>query len=1546
MSLGLILKDFAGKTSGDITINQLKILHEELQKVKTQDLVSIDDHIAYLNVLRSFRLANLESTNLVGKNFLSQITSLLGVGEDGVYSNRFRFLYELIQNVDDCDYRNQETPMLDIRFSDIDNVIELTYNELGFTPQNVFEITAIAGGTKNQDETKLEIGEKGIGFKSVFGIAESVLIQSGLFSFSLEKNQFTVPQPQYGQEFDGVAGTRMTLKLKDKFVHDIYQELVELYSTPSALLDRNPVLFLNKLLSIRFYVDDSFRYIVFTASRKGTERFGEEILISADIAHPNKQEVHNSIHCYRYKVNVDFDSDACLARYGDKKLYKSKRHQIIGVVPQVVDITKFGKRGVLYSFLPTQIKLTLPLLLHVPYKLDVSREYVDSQNGNKWFADTNKYLSAFFYSLYSSLSSVVKAQIVSYLPARIQYFFGDEHEKGKCLRIPLLRGDILSHLSLFCCADGVFRKSEDVTSFLDLDEQFNPIEIHNLLSIQKALFISPIHRNLSGFGIEVISDAYSRLLRQAIHNPSITARAFEILTAKGIDLEREIADMVPFTILQEQEVAVLGCNTIMTALQTIAQKHIKTGKLPPYDWAGAMESVQEPLLNIISSILEDLDPKVNVVKKYIDNIKLKIFSSKHVEKDDYLACSNTLILSSALPLSSFSSFAEAFGMKSMTAQLRMRQESIRLDDLVLDEKISSEDFLVSLRIVRKSVMTILGNSYNNYVKLVNDAGVDQNRFIKELIQNADDCNFSNPETLAKFSCQFSDSSLITRCNEDGFSKENVRSITAIGESTKKRILDSSSIEKIGEKGVGFKSVFSVASEVDIHSNGFHFVLRDDRPTLPEKIDPRDSKHETVMLFRMKKPYTNKYFTEANVLENCLCLRKLKVLKLGTIDITIKDTEDSRTVVINGANYVFYKYTHSFTVVDEKALASRQGSERYINPSQKINIYVPSNNATKRALSRRLLYCGLPTSIIQNVMLIFDAPFETSTSRENIIHNSWNAVVRNELYNAYFGYLYSIRNEKKNDLFVHVNLENGLFSDAWLNDYRVVERLASEELVNMVDGSFKSPKKERCLVYPDVCLYSLNKSSNTPSTNIVNMARPLIYIWERIGCKAVSTSEIFDNIEQAINSKMMLDDDYRKLLYSWLIQNKQRIVSNTTILLRLRKLPMIPAKPLVGQQPAFISSGNEVYYGQDTNSSPEYYLLMENLMSVSDYNQIFLDPIPRMDIRLKQSMYRDKIIKWISSLDKKEAADRLLFEFNHNRGMIETCQNELRGQKERIPVKYMDGMYDVGNKFLPSIGNYIFQGSIIQSLLVDPKFHAFSEFLGCSRISNIHYDDIDIQIEDSISNEDLHDIINYGFVNKYEIIQGLNNDGLISDDLLIQYDLSGLSVPSIDLIRSNQVDFPRHPVKDLDRLRKHIQQMKFNKYQHIQRTRTERIPTFPFDDKSYTMQEYKLDQGYQVCQMCGNANLRKYFEAITIEYEPEYAWEQMQLCLCLHCSKDYTLLRNNREIRGDFIKALANIELGNNEPVVVSLANKDVRFTATHIAELREIIKLQQKKQII
>ncbi|TGJ87512.1 hypothetical protein E0Z10_g1294 [Xylaria hypoxylon] len=89
-----------------------------------------------------------------------------------------------------------------------------------------------------------------------------------------------------------------------------------------------------------------------------------------------------------------------------------------------------------------------------------------------------------------------------------------------------------------------------------------------------------------------------------------------------------------------------------------------------------------------------------------------------------------------------------------------------------------------------------------------------------MLQNADDNSFSrararNEEPFVKF--HVAPRHITVECNEDGFTPKNLSAICSIGKSSK-----TGAQGYIGEKGIGFKSVFMAAYKVHIQSENFSF----------------------------------------------------------------------------------------------------------------------------------------------------------------------------------------------------------------------------------------------------------------------------------------------------------------------------------------------------------------------------------------------------------------------------------------------------------------------------------------------------------------------------------------------------------------------------------------------------------------------------------------------------------------------------------------------------------------------------------------------------
>jgi hypothetical protein len=120
--------------------------------------------------------------------------------------------------------------------------------------------------------------------------------------------------------------------------------------------------------------------------------------------------------------------------------------------------------------------------------------------------------------------------------------------------------------------------------------------------------------------------------------------------------------------------------------------------------------------------------------------------------------------------------------------------------------------------------------------LSDDLYAEDVHFVLELVQNADDNRYRQGEP-AFIRLVRSRDRLLVQNNEAGFEEANVRALCSIGQSSKKKAAG-----YIGEKGIGFKSVFRVSDEPHIVSNGYSFRFRRRDPetglgfVVPEWVD--------------------------------------------------------------------------------------------------------------------------------------------------------------------------------------------------------------------------------------------------------------------------------------------------------------------------------------------------------------------------------------------------------------------------------------------------------------------------------------------------------------------------------------------------------------------------------------------------------------------------------------------------------------------------------------------------------------------------------------
>ncbi|KAK0653514.1 hypothetical protein DIS24_g5933 [Lasiodiplodia hormozganensis] len=218
------------------------------------------------------------------KQSVSAVTKRL---VEDLYSKDTRFVYELIQNAEDNSYERAasqgHSPSL--KFSLYPGKLVIDTNEDGFSEDDIKAICSASKTTK----TRLigYIGEKGIGFKSVFKVAKKVHIQSEPYSFSFSYSHgsedaedgigmITPIQEEY-YELPGNVQTRFTLTLIAQ--SDFNKRAEDLRSIPDSLL-----LFLTKLRKLKLKIRDSSEGVteVIYSYRRDAEQ-GLDIIVREEL---------------------------------------------------------------------------------------------------------------------------------------------------------------------------------------------------------------------------------------------------------------------------------------------------------------------------------------------------------------------------------------------------------------------------------------------------------------------------------------------------------------------------------------------------------------------------------------------------------------------------------------------------------------------------------------------------------------------------------------------------------------------------------------------------------------------------------------------------------------------------------------------------------------------------------------------------------------------------------------------------------------------------------------------------------------------------------------------------------------------------------------------------------------------------------------------------------------------------------------------------------------------------------------------------------------
>lgn len=1571
----------------DLGSRQLEALRDGLKQVSTSEIKSATDGMQFIELLRKFREAVAENDKLHGENYPQLLNSLLSVGEDGLYSNNLRFIFELIQNVDDCEFTTPDDCKLDMHFDFNNDEIVLTYNEVGFTPFNVFAITGIAEAAKNVSAAKNEIGEKGIGFKSVFGVAKRVLIRSGWFSFELYKENFTIPVAAY-QNDAYCTGTQMTLYVPKGAQEIYYRQIRDQYCQREALFGKNPLLFLNKLTSLKLYYD-TWRSMEFKVSRSASPQNGgiyheDDVKLAVSLQDSDNGRDRNTVEeitCTRYTYPVVYSQRACQSRYGKKTLVGSKggkRMLLQAVVPYVEDVEKVGKGG-LYSFLPTQLAFTVPIVCHAPFKLDASREFVDPQDknhqgGNLWFTETANYLSKLIDYVFRDWAKTARQNIVHYLPSQGESMFADNNGKEKCLRdLSLFKGSHYLSLPLFETVKGNFKCAAEVFCFDPAEKISDPIKVARLIGADKELFCAPQSVAVGRFGITIERNNYNRLFRRAMLVPQDTADILAYLAAVEYEYsEKQFPKNEDLTLDAAQIECMMKYKGLADILLRISNDAVRKNRRPRFSVIGAKTTA-------IGDVLYDgfaLSETPRTVERYMRYCK-EACICLDMEEDRFLPCHNGIVLSNRNPLTSFAAFCyEMDSRDTFAIRIKLREASNQLNLCIENGSGTAADYIRDLGNIRKIVKESLGKiGYKSYLDLIIKAGTDGMRFIQELLQNADDCIYPRERTPS-FKLYQRGNSIFTEYNEAGFTRANIRSITAIGESTKNRLLNG---DAIGEKGVGFKSVFAIASEVKIHSGEYHFSLKAEEPTIPRLLEgAKETVTGTKMEIVLKNNSVISTLKPKDILKLCLCLRQLRRIDINNHKVSISDSETKRTIKIDNHTYVFSKYTHPFVVTEEKALKDRGNGTREVSPNQEIVCYVPD----KASATEYSLYAGLPTKHTIKIPMVIDAPFELTTSREAIEEDctSWNNIIRREMYDAIVEVIHARKAEDRANVlrFARVtyrflgNQERAYVNDLsdlqYINQYDYLSRLRAEKILPTFDKNvFASVSREAAYQYPKAATLILSKFVSAeygalrPETVIDPEVRGVSKeqreridtVFKALACEVAPFEKVFPLLQKFAES-FMEDEEFRKHLYEYLQDTPERF---KTDLQSLKLIPVYKKGNAGGSQYiSWIEDG--IFVKKNTKTSHKsYWVLNETLLPKAMCEKMLGVYVNEMNPEWERSRYRNKLREIIKGSDVTQIYHYLIAEFSSGALQKNDCLGVLLEFRERIPLKNELGEIEDTELFICSQQSGYFGVKMLKRITVHKECVGLAKYINCRNLSDIYYEDVDYY--EQLTADDIEAIMDDYFMHSEEIVRGFYRNEYLSDELLAEYDLEYLGMG-----RANdsytEYTFPEKPVHDRAQLIRHVEKESLKDLVIVFTEKVERSvqkgrrksngATFDLsgnDVRQRTLEIYTPEgtgKKISFCQMCLSVKDHKFMEVNNLELKPKYYFYQTRVALCLECSKRFELLRKNNNNREKYLKAICRADVLQGGKVQIPVGDGyTLTFTATHLAEIQEILKRRPKK---
>ncbi|CAN0842933.1 Protein NO VEIN [Linum grandiflorum] len=462
-------------------------------------------------------------------------------------------------------------------------------------------------------------------------------------------------------------------------------------------------------------------------------------------------------------------------------------------------------------------------------------------------------------------------------------------------------------------------------------------------------------------------------------------------------------------------------------------------------------------------------------------------------------------------------------------------------------------------------------------------------FLMELIQNAEDNEYSDGvDPSLEFVITSRDitgtgapATLLVFNNEKGFSARNIESICSVGKSTKK---GNRKRGYIGEKGIGFKSVFLITSRPYIFSNGYQIRFNEkpcpdcklgyvvpewvddhDKPSLsdiqkiywssgsplptttlvlplkPDKVKPvkeqLSSVHPEILLFLSKIKHlsvreNNQDHTKLNTVSEVAITKEVNFVTRKNMDA------ESYTLHLSAGGQFssYYLWKQRFPVKREYRVESRIEVEEW-----QVTLAFPNgerlhnNHKGTHSSSPPGIYAFLPTEMVTNFPFIIQGDFILSSSREALLlDNIWNQgimeCVPSAFVNALISLVKTVENAPVSSLipmfrFLPVNASSYPLLNTARESIRL--KLTNESIVpseSCKEQKFFHKPSEVCRLVPD--FWNILNKARMERINLDNLSSH--------GCYVLNSSfdhTVYDDVLSFLGVGFVEDEWYTRCIPS-------------------------------------------------------------------------------------------------------------------------------------------------------------------------------------------------------------------------------------------------------------------------------------------------------------------------------------------------------------------------------------------------------------------------------